>query len=336
MRTKHRRSTDIVFRAKRSDPGLTIVLPDAPERTSKSGHPNPIARAVERLRLLARDAWVLDGMLHRSEPNRPYQFFVALDLLEDTELALRAYASSFGRHPDFGRVYLLLFGALQALVVQQDALRHVGEALGLTLDLSEADEQQLETIRHARNHVAGHPTKVRVPGGGIEYAALVRRDLGRRPRAIRFDADRHVQTEDLDVEKWIVAQSRIAATSLRALIGVVRAEVDAHRRRFRRVSLAAILRERHVPARMAVALDARAVDAGLAKDLRASIGTVVAELLHRGLRSDSYNVNAYRDALRMAAGSLSVDRATDLRTRLDEFVELLADIDRLYRRRWRP
>lgn len=87
---------------------------------------------------------------------------------------------------------------------------------------------------------------------------------------------------------------------------------------------------------MVAALDARRVDAGLAKDLRASIGTVVAELLRRGLRSDSYNVDRYRDVLRVSAGPLSIERAAQLRERLGEFEGLIEDIDRTYRRRWRP
>lgn len=63
---------------------------------------------------------------------------------------------------------------------------------------------------------------------------------------------------------------------------------------------------------------------------------VVAELLRRGLRSDSYNVDAYRDVLRVSPGPLSAERAVELRERLCEFEELIADIDRTYRRRWRP
>ena len=57
-----------------------------------------------------------------------HQLWAALDVIEDTELAIEAYLQS--KYPtDIGERYLRLYGLLQVLFVQQDAMRHVIEAI---------------------------------------------------------------------------------------------------------------------------------------------------------------------------------------------------------------
>src|SRR4051794_28180115 len=64
----------------------------------------------------------------------------SLDVIGDTELALSAYLASTEAKPkdqDYlittGNLYLTLYGVLQVLFVQQDAVRHLSESLGITL-----------------------------------------------------------------------------------------------------------------------------------------------------------------------------------------------------------
>jgi hypothetical protein len=54
----------------------------------------------------------------------------ALDVIDDTELALEAYAKWERRSKD-GEKYLLVYGALQVMEVQQDAVKYICETLGL-------------------------------------------------------------------------------------------------------------------------------------------------------------------------------------------------------------
>ena len=54
-------------------------------------------------------------------------------------------------------MYLATYGLLQALFVQQDAVQHLGEALGVPVDLKGIPP--LREIRQARNESIGHPTK---------------------------------------------------------------------------------------------------------------------------------------------------------------------------------
>ena len=86
----------------------------------------------------------------------------AMDIIGDTIMALRSYV---GRdHDDQGQAYLEIFGVLQALTVQQDAVRQLHRILtGTCLDLeaTSADikksatyESEWRVIRLAERHKA--------------------------------------------------------------------------------------------------------------------------------------------------------------------------------------
>ena len=78
----------------------------------------------------------------------------AMDAIEDTEIAIDAYIVS--PEPDRGGAYLLIYGVLQALFVQQDAIRHLVEAF----EIVRPAEPELLGIREIRNCTIGHPTSV--------------------------------------------------------------------------------------------------------------------------------------------------------------------------------
>lgn len=77
-----------------------------------------------------------------------------LDVIADTELALRAH-EEMSDEPAPGSSYILVYGFLQALMLQQDAVRNLYAALGHP---SEGDSR-LKEIREVRNDAVGHPTK---------------------------------------------------------------------------------------------------------------------------------------------------------------------------------
>lgn len=76
-------------------------------------------------------------------------------MLDDTIMALGSYVEN--DHDDQGQAYLEIFGVLQALTVQQDAVRQIHRVLrGTCLDL-EAASADVKEIRDIRVRVAGHP-----------------------------------------------------------------------------------------------------------------------------------------------------------------------------------
>ena len=78
----------------------------------------------------------------------------SMDALDDTEMAIDAYIEQPGSE-DKGACYLLIYGILQSLFVQQDAISDLVDAFGLS---SEKD-RDLQEIREVRNRAIGHPTK---------------------------------------------------------------------------------------------------------------------------------------------------------------------------------
>ncbi len=80
-----------------------------------------------------------------------------LDTLQHTELAIQAFASHAGGLSP-GERYLAIYGLLQAMVLQQDAVCNLDEALGGPGDYVVRDER-LQEIRKIRNWSVGHPTK---------------------------------------------------------------------------------------------------------------------------------------------------------------------------------
>ncbi|MEN5053859.1 hypothetical protein [Sphingobacterium kitahiroshimense] len=82
----------------------------------------------------------------------------SMDVIADTQMAIR----SFFNLPPFSSEtggYLYLYGLLQALFLQQDALNHLSEALFNKLYKWDNQYPDLYAIRNLRNDTTGHPTK---------------------------------------------------------------------------------------------------------------------------------------------------------------------------------
>lgn len=92
------------------------------------------------------------------------QIASSLDALGDTEMALGAYLSQYPvtNWSQVGLQYLLLYGVLQALYVEQFAALHLAEALGTTIPFK---DPRLLRARVIRNTAVGHPTRSEKPKG---------------------------------------------------------------------------------------------------------------------------------------------------------------------------
>jgi hypothetical protein len=80
----------------------------------------------------------------------------ALDIVGDTELALDSYLNQ-PRIGDPGLCYLHVYGALQLLQTQQDAVAHICSALGIKAQSS----PKLPHIREIRSSSVAHPAAVK-------------------------------------------------------------------------------------------------------------------------------------------------------------------------------
>ena len=94
------------------------------------------------------------------------KLWTAVDNIEDTQTAIEEYSSlkSFSR--------LAVYGLLQAMVVQQDALRHLEEAIKIKVPNFKTKYPELFQIRDIRNETIGHPTETKRKGGEITYTSI--------------------------------------------------------------------------------------------------------------------------------------------------------------------
>lgn len=76
----------------------------------------------------------------------------SLDIIGDTQLAIEAHPKMDGVKSD-GESYLIVYGILQAMLLQQDATKHIGNALNIKIKLP----KKLKDIRVTRNSAVGHP-----------------------------------------------------------------------------------------------------------------------------------------------------------------------------------
>jgi hypothetical protein len=78
----------------------------------------------------------------------------SMDILEDTELALDSY-KKMRIKDDVGIYYLIIYGVLQTLILQQDAIKNILRALSFDMQLP----TELLEIREIRNNAVGHPVR---------------------------------------------------------------------------------------------------------------------------------------------------------------------------------
>ena len=106
-----------------------------------------------------------------------HQLCSSLDVIEDTDYCLEAFLTKDIEGLDeegdkyvlaTGTKYMYVYGTLQALFVQQDAVKHLAESLQIPYTC----DPSLKTIREIRNDSVGHPTK-RGKGSAFNFISRV-------------------------------------------------------------------------------------------------------------------------------------------------------------------
>jgi hypothetical protein len=162
--------------------------------------------------------------LHSYDQHRPINLdfkkaFGATDTLLDMSEVLHAFEKS-GWPDDLGMSYLLTLGTLQALVIQQDATKHLCEVFGIKFLPQQHPE--LLSIRDIRARAAGHPSRHgrdgRSPRKGEEGSTfLVRRRFTKEnaPIVTNFDAPALREASDINLLKLYLVQQHSLCKILR-------------------------------------------------------------------------------------------------------------------------
>lgn len=152
----------------------------------------------------------------------------SLDTIGDTELALDAYAGIAEPESD-GEKYLMLYGVLQVLFVQQDAVTHLAEAL----DIPYTVDPVITEIREVRNDSIGHPTK---RGGGkgraFNFISRISMSKGGFTLMTSYAAAADTKFQHINIPQLVESQRVILRTTLCAVIEKLKEEEMKHREEF--------------------------------------------------------------------------------------------------------
>jgi hypothetical protein len=98
---------------------------------------------------------------YKDNPDKWNMLCVSMDTLGDTCEALLNFESE-GVEGNFGGKYLRLYGVLQGVFLQQDAIKYLCKSLGQPLPKLKESSSSWKTIRKLRNLTVGHPVEVKI------------------------------------------------------------------------------------------------------------------------------------------------------------------------------
>lgn len=150
-----------------------------------------------------------------------------LDLIGDTEMAIDAYLKHHEPVGD-GEKYLLLYAVLQALILQQDAVDHLCEAL----DIDYVRDLLLQEIRNIRNSSIGHPIDAEY---GRKSCFISRATISRYgfQLMISFPDGRLPEFRNVNIPNLIKGQRDVLRKVLSSVIDKLRSEEMEHREKFK-------------------------------------------------------------------------------------------------------
>ena len=163
------------------------------------------------------------------------QLCSSLFVIEDSDLAIDAYLNNeFSK--DGGEKYLRLYGLFQALYLQQDAVKHLCESLGLSNNL--IANPKLKEIRDIRNDSIGHPTK---RGNYESYHFISRITITKIEfQLVSKHENSKTTSRDILIIDLLREQRKYLSMILKKVIKVLKAEEKAHREKFKMDKLEAI------------------------------------------------------------------------------------------------
>jgi len=165
-----------------------------------------------------------------------HQLWTAMDIIDDVDSAMTAYIENEFPTAN-GERYLRVYGAMQGLFLQQDALRDLIKAIHPTKDIPVNDV--LKDIREARNASVGHPTQMKRKGvlsaHGIVQCSIRKAGF----ELLSYPVVQGKTFDYIPVEKLIEQQRDEATRILSEVVEDLRAQEEAHRAGFREVKLMA-------------------------------------------------------------------------------------------------
>jgi len=164
----------------------------------------------------------------------------SLDVIGDTEYAFEAYQNDHSKYPK-GMLYIVTYGVLQSVFLQQDAISNLAESLGVSLSLP----PELKEIRQLRNDSIGHPTKRDVNQKKLihSFHHISRPTLGKSGFQLISTASNSdkFQFRDILIDDVLKIQSQYAQQLLTEVLDHLVSVENAHREKYMKDKLLTIL-----------------------------------------------------------------------------------------------
>jgi hypothetical protein len=160
------------------------------------------------------------------------QICSSLDVIDDTLLTIESYINNDFPN-DTGVMYLFIYGILQTLFLQQDALNHLSESFDVDYQLGD----KLKKIREVRNAAIGHPTKLNRKGDIYHYH-LSRRSMNKNGfKLLQYSETESVKFIDVETISSIKEQLNEVIIKYSSIVEKLNTVDKDHKEKFRENSL---------------------------------------------------------------------------------------------------
>jgi len=171
------------------------------------------------------------------------QMCSSLDVIGDADLAIDFYLNNDFPKCEGGK-YLQVYGVLQALFIQQNAVAHLCESLSMSFKFE--NHQDLLDIRKIRNESIGHPTKKGSKKELKTYHFISRPTISKVGfQLMTFCEKGKTEFKNILIDEIIKKQRKILSDVLQSLRAKLCSEEQAHKKKFRMNKLAEIFSQAH-------------------------------------------------------------------------------------------
>ena len=169
------------------------------------------------------------GAWDRKDEGDWSKLWTAVDNLEDTQLAIDEYASL----KNFSR--LAVYGLLQSMYVQQDAISHLEKAINVPIPDWKKDYPGLSNIRDIRNETIGHPISEKGLYTSISYTDNLNvLDYG-------VWSKNGFQHKTIDLKDIVNTQHNLLIKEIERVMEKINTDEELHRQNFNDKSLLSLL-----------------------------------------------------------------------------------------------
>ena len=173
-----------------------------------------------------------------SDPINFNRLCAALDAIGDAEAGLHSYARMRGTN-DVGKKYIVIYGVLQLLYVEQDCVNVLHE---IFLNSAAPKVPEITTFRDTRNYVVGHPAPKSTNKTKFPASHMGRGDLQiDRFSMLSFKPNGEIDRRNVPLKKWVKRQQELLAAILNKILIHIESEESAHIKKHGQKKLAQIL-----------------------------------------------------------------------------------------------